>query len=91
MPKHKQHKIQALYSQAKKYVFYMHQLETDVLLQHKQLLNPPLLQTVLCLARDLFSIYPEVLTSQKSSDLKNMKKGSIKIGIGYKKLDNNQP
>jgi len=55
------------------------------------LLNPPLLQTVLCLARDLFSIYPEVLTSQKSSDLKNMKKGSIKIGIGYKKLDNNQP
>ena len=69
----------------------MHQLQTYVLLQHKQFFNPPLLLTVLCLARDLFSIYPEVLTSQNSLDLKNMKKGSIKIGMGYKKVYNNQP
>ena len=68
----------------------MHQLQTYVLLQHKQFFNPPLLLTVLCLARDLFSIYPEVLTSLSSSDLKNMQKGSIKIGMGFKKVYNNQ-
>ena len=52
----------------------MHQLQTYVLLQHKQFFNPPLLLTVLCLARDLFSIYPEVLTSQNSLDLKKHEK-----------------